>query len=330
MDASYEFSTWRDLLGHAIKNPQERSRLMREIDVKWITLRRWVSGESQPRDENIRRLARAFAPDLSPLFLRLIAAEFPTFVREKFEPNAFVPEIPADLYTQMFQIYTKTPPQLVGQALQKALLEQALEHLDPDRLGLCLTFAMCVPPAPGKKVRSLRQISGIGTAPWGRNLERTTIFLGTESLAGNTMMAAEMIYAESRESNPPCPIQWTTHEQSAVAMPVMRQGKIAGVLLAASTQPHYFTSVYRNLLELYAHLAMLIFLPDEFYTLKEIQLGKLPDYERQLPYFANVEQRVILKQGEAMAFGGYLSTQQAQQDVWREIADELLRLEDAS
>lgn len=330
MEASHEFRTWRELLGHAIKNPQERARLMREIDVKYITLRRWVSGESQPRDENIRRLARSFAPDLSTLFLRLIAVEFPAFVREKFEPDAFAPEVPAELYMQMFQIYTKKPPHLSGQALQEILLERALEHLDPDRLGLCLTFAICVPPVAGRKVRSLRQVSGTGTSPWQRNLERTTIFLGTESLAGNAVMAAEMIYVKSRESNPPCPIQWTTHEQSAVAMPVMRQGKIAGVLLASSTQPHYFTLVHRNLLELYAHLAMLIFLPDEFYTLKEIQLGKLPDYERQKPYFVDFEQRVLLKEGEAMASGGYLSLQQAQQEVWREIADELLRLENAS
>ncbi|MGH2480104.1 MAG: GAF domain-containing protein, partial [Ktedonobacteraceae bacterium] len=231
------------------------------------------------------------------------------------------------LYTQMFRIYTKTPPELVSQALQTVLLERAIEHLDPDRLGMCLTFAMCVPPAPGQKVRSLRQVNGIGTLPWERNLERKTIFLGTESLAGNAVMAAEMIYAESRESNPPCPIQWTVHEHSAVAMPVLHQGKIAGVLLASSTRPYYFTPVYKRLLELYAHLAILIFPPGEFYKLKEVQLGRLPDYELQKPYFSHFEQRIVRKQGEAMATDGYLSMQQVRQDAWCEIADKLLEME---
>ena len=328
MHTSYEFNTWRELLGHTLKNQQERARLVREIDVKPITLQRWVSGESRPRDENIRRLARAFTPDLAVPFLRLIAVEFPAFVREKVESDTFALEIPVELYTQMFRIYTKMPLELVSQALQTVLLERAIEHLDPDRSGLCLTFAMCVPPAPGQKVRSLRQVSGIGTSPWERNLERKTIFLGTESLAGNAVMAAEIIYVESRESNPPCPIQWTAYEHSAVAMPVLRQGKIAGVLLASSTRPYYFTPVYKRLLELYAHLAILIFPPDEFYKLKEVQLGRLPDYELQKPYFSHFEQRVVRRQGEAMATGGYLSIQQAHQDVWREIADKLLGLED--
>ncbi|MEO7020914.1 MAG: GAF domain-containing protein [Ktedonobacteraceae bacterium] len=326
MEKQHEFSTWRDLLGHTTKNPQERARLAREIDVQPITLRRWVSGESQPRDENIRRLARALATDLSALFLRLIEVDFPTFVREKVEPGPFVPEIPAELYAQMFQIYTKTPASIVNQRLQSVLLERAIEHLDPHKLGLCLTFAACVPPVPGQKVRCLRQIDGIGTPPWERDLERKTIFLGIESLAGNAIMHERLIYVESRDAVAPCPIQWTNGENSAVAIPILRQGKIAGVLLASSAQAAYFTSAHRSLLERYAQLAGLLFPPAEFYKLKDIQLAEMPDYEIQKPHFIHFEQRVRYKQGEATASGEYLSIQQVHQSVWGEIAEELLLL----
>ncbi|MGH2506853.1 MAG: hypothetical protein ACRDHZ_05490, partial [Ktedonobacteraceae bacterium] len=233
MEAEYEFNTWRELLGHVTKNPKERARLAHEVDVQPITLRRWVDGESHPRDENLRRLVRVLTPEFAALFQHLIAAEFPAFVREKVEPSSFVPEISTEAYSLLFQIYAKTPSVLASQRLQTALLERAIEHLDPLKLGLCLTFAVCVPPVLGQKVRSLRQISGIGLPPWERDLERKTIFLGAESLAGNAVMTAKLIYVESREAISPCPIQWTMHEQSAVAMPILRQGRIAGVLLAS-------------------------------------------------------------------------------------------------
>lgn len=321
-----EFSTWRELLGYVTKNPKERARLAHEVDVQPITLRRWVLGESQPREENIRRLERALAPEFVALFQRLIAIDFPAFVREKVESGPFIPELPTELYALMFRIYAKTPTVLVSQRLRTVLLDRALEHLDPHKLGLCLTFAVCMPPLPGQKVRSLRQIGGIGMPPWERDLERKTIFLGTESLAGNAVMAAKLIYVESRETVAPCPVQWTAYENSAAAMPILRQGRIAGVFLASSTQPGYFTSAHRGLLELYAQLAVLMFSPREFYDPQEIQLGRMPDYEVQKPYFIEFEQRVQDKQGEAMANDGYLSVQQAHQEVWREIEEELLRV----
>lgn len=330
MEMQHEFGTWRELLDHVIKNSKERARLAREVDVQPITLRRWVSGESHPREENMRRLARALAPEFASLFVRLVAVDFPTFMHEKVESGSFIPEIPADLYRLMFRIYAKTHTVLASQRLQAALLERALEHLDPHKLGLCLTFAICVPPMSGQKVRSLRQISGIGLPPWERDLERKTIFLGSESLAGNAVMAAKLIYAESRGAVLPCPIQWTVHENSAVAMPILRQGRIAGVLLASSTQPHYFTSAHRGLLELYAQLALLIFSPQEFYAPQDIQLGQLPDYEVQKPYVARFEQRVQEKMAAATGRNEYVSIQQARQSVWGEIAEELLLLEGAS
>jgi hypothetical protein len=324
METKREFKTWRELLDYAISNSQERQRIVREVDVKLITLRRWISGESLPREENIYRLARALPPDLMFPFLNLVEVDFPTFVREKVEVGPVLPEVPSELYHQMFKIYAQTPKSLVSQHLRNLLLERAIEHLDPNKVGMCITFVSCVPPLPGQKIRSLRQVSGIGTTPWERDLERKTIFLGTESLAGNAVMTSQLISVESRDAISPFPIQWTEHENSAVAMPILRQSQIAGVLLASSTQPFYFTPTHQSLFELYAQLAALIFPPNEFYKPREIQLEKMPDYEVQKSYFSNFEQRVIRKQGEAMGNGHFISTLQARQTVWQEIAEELL------
>ena len=51
-----EAQTWRKLLGTIISNPKEKQRIAVELGVKAITLTRWVSGESDPRPQNLRLL----------------------------------------------------------------------------------------------------------------------------------------------------------------------------------------------------------------------------------------------------------------------------------
>ncbi|MGH2506814.1 MAG: hypothetical protein ACRDHZ_05295, partial [Ktedonobacteraceae bacterium] len=87
-----------------------------------------------------------------------------------------------------------------------------------------------------------------------------------------------------------------------------------------------FTPAHRSLLELYAQLALLIFHPREFYRFQDIQLGKMPSYEDQQPYFRQFEQRVLRKQEAAQANDTYVPIYRVYQDVWREIAEELLML----
>lgn len=326
MEVKREFTTWQELLGHVNKNPQERQRILREVGVRAITVRRWISGESQPREENIRRLARALPSEIGVLFLQLVEKSFPHFVRGKVEHSPpVISEISSELYAQAFEKYAKTPSALASQHLQDFLLKRAIEHLDPEGKGMCISFVCCMPLSPGQKIRSLRQISGIGTPPWERDIERKTIFLGSESLAGTAVATAQLTWIDSRDSAPRLSAHWTEFENSAAAMPILRQGRIAGVLLVSSACPYYFTSAHKALLELYAQLAVLIFDPDEFYNPADIQLHAMPDYEIQKPYFAHVEQRTVRKQAESMARGTHISIQKARQLVWQEIELELLQ-----
>jgi len=324
MEAKRNFTSWRELLGHLIKNPPEKQRLSREVGVKPITLKRWVSGESQPREENIRQLLRALVPDLSVLFQNLVEAEFPSFTQKNAEHERIVPKIPSDVYAQVMQVYTQTPPALVHDTLYTHIFTQALEHLDPDRSGMSLVLIGCMPPLPGQHVRSLRQLRGMGSPPWERDLERRTIFLGSESVAGSAVMSYRAAGVGSRDAFSFTPANWTEYEQSAIASPILRQASIAGALLASSARPHYFTTMHQGLLDLYAHLSVLLFNQDEFYRPAEIMLRVMPPLEQQIPYFANFEQRVALKFSAAAQRKSVLTRQQAHQLVWQDIEEELL------
>jgi len=326
MEAKREFGTWREMLAFLTKNSQEKQRLAREADVSVITLRRWMIGESHPREDNLRKLVLAVPPEYAEAFRRLLEQEYPALAHEDLESGRVVAEIPSDLYAQVMRVYAKTPAILAADTLYRVLFERALEHLDPDKKGLSLALVCCVPPHPGQKVRSLRQVRGMGTPPWEREMERKTMFLGSESVAGHAVMNYRLAAVDSRDSTSFTSANWTDYEESAIASPILRQARVAGALLASSSRPHYFTQAHQILLELYAPLVGLMFDPHEFYDPMEIMLGVMPEFERQVPLFVNFEQRVSQKMTESAQRNDSIPLQQAHQLVWQDIAEELLQV----
>jgi hypothetical protein len=223
------------------------------------------------------------------------------------------------------QTYAQTPPSLAYNALYELIFAHALEHLDPARRGISLLLVGCVPAVEGQLIRCLRQLRGMGTSPWERDLSRRTLFLGSESVAGSAVMSYRGV-VRSRDFTVMSPAHWTDYEQSSIASPILRQARVAGALLASSVRPHYFERAHQALLDLYAHLAVLLFRPEEFYDPARIVLAAMPAPVQQMPYFENFEQRVFLTIEQARLQGAPLSTLQARQCAWRDIAEELLRL----
>src|SRR5258708_9417375 len=282
MEAEQEFGGWQDMLAKLIKTPQEKRRLAQDSELTIITLERWAEKKSEPREYNLRQLVRAMRLEHAPLFLQLIQQAYPDFRLEGAEDGKIVPEISSELYAQVLQLYAKTPPALARQRLMDVVLRNAIEQLDPNRIGMVIGLVCCVPPRPGQKVRALRQIGGIGNPPWDRDQERNTLFLGFESRAGEAVTQCHAVEVKSREDTSSL-VHWTPNEHSAVACPILRQAKIAGALVASSKQPYYFTPEHTALFVLFARLSVLMFEADEFYDPNEIMLERMPDFNRQQP-----------------------------------------------
>src|SRR6185312_9269203 len=105
METKREFNTWREMLGVLAKNPQVKQRLARGADVSTITLRRWVIGESNPREDNLRQLVIAVPPEFVVQFRHLLEVEYPSIAHEDLERGRIVPEIPSELYAQVMRTY---------------------------------------------------------------------------------------------------------------------------------------------------------------------------------------------------------------------------------
>lgn len=319
--------TWRELLGNVISDPQERQRLANELGVTPTALTRWTRGEISPREQVLRRLLQAL-PDYRSLLLELLIAEFPDFSASREERGAGASdEIPAAFYARTLSAYATTPDAQRFWSISNLLLQQALAQLDPNQVGMAITIVQCMPPTENGKIRSLRVRTGRGTPPWHANLEQQAIFLGAESLAGYTVMHGQSIVLQYRRQHeglyPAHRVDW---EESAAAIPLMRGGNVAGSLLVSCAQPNYLLSARRKLIQSYAQLISLIFEPEEFYAMPDIDLHIIPNYRTQERYLTGFRQRISTLMREAARNKRPLTIIEAEKLAWQHLEVELILL----
>jgi len=320
--------TWRDLLASIIQEPQERQRIANELGVNPVTLTRWVNKEATPRSQNIHRLLKAL-PQHRKALLELLSDEFDGFSAEGQEEltGDSLQEIPREFYVRVLRTRATIPKELRFSSLCDLILQQALKQLDPLRLGMAIIIARCMPPSHEGKIRSLRESLGRGTVPWGSNLEQQAILLGAESLAGHAVTSGRLVVNQNlTDGQGLSPGYRGVWEESAAAAPIMLEGKVAGSLLVSSTQPNYFLPLQQTLIQDYADLIALAFGSEEFYETLQIELGLVPLQEVQQAYLSVFRQRLIETMIQAARQQQALTVIQAEQLVWQQFEEELLRL----
>ena len=317
-------SSWRELLGRIIADPQEKQRIINELGINPITLIRWVKGEVVPRDENLRRLL-AVLPAQREALAQLLVEAFPALVVSSGQDT---PEdatrIPAEFYSRILSSYVATPPERRFWSVSDLTIQLALGQLDPNYLGMAFVIAQCMPPAGAThRVRSLRQNAGRGTSPWNTYLEQEPLLLGMESLAGYAVSVGHLVVQQSRAEQTYVPARWVEWEESAAACPIFLGGRIAGCVVVSSTQPGYFLPFRQRLIEKYTELLTLAFTYEEFYAIESIELKLMPSPEVQKAYFVHYRQRVSDLMQEASRRQSPITIAQAERIAWEELETEL-------
>ena len=316
---------WREFLGSIITNPVEHDRIATEIGIHSVTLSRWVSGESSPRPHNMRQLLRALPKSQRSQLQSLL--ERVSLDISDFEIDISEQEIPYKFIMEVLDARASIPDLLRFWSITRLILQQALRHLDPERVGLAITVVRCMPPRDGK-IRSLRESVGLGTPPWGGDLEEKALLLGAESLAGHVTISCRLEHIGDLQANKTfLPAYQVEHEVSAVACPIMHACRVAGCLLLSSTQTDYFAPEARlSLVRGYTNLVSLAFNPDEFYNPETIALHIMPPPAIQQNYFAGFRQRVLKRMQESARTEHRLASTEAEQLEWQQIEESLLYL----
>ena len=236
-------------------------------------------------------------------------------------------KIPSEFYIRVLRTRATIPQVLRFTSLCDLILQQALEQLDPNRIGMAVTVVRCMPPSTDKKIRSLRESVGRGTPPWDSNLDQQAILLGAESLAGNAVSLGRLVVnqdlSEEHSLSPGYHGQW---EESAAAAPIMLEGKVSGCLLVSSSQTNYFPQSRQSLIESYADLIALAFETVEFYDPRQIELGLVPFQDVQKLYLSGFRQRLSETMIQATKNKQPLTIFEAEQIVWQQFEAELLGL----
>jgi len=323
-----EATTWRELLGSIIQDPQERRRLANELGVNPVTLTRWVNSESSPRSQSIQRLLNALPEHRKALHDHLLD-EFGGLITEPDDTltEDSLSKIPSEFYIRVLRTRATIPQVLRFSSLCDLILQQALEQLDPNRKGIAATVVRCMPPAADKIIHSLRESVGRGTPPWESNLDQQAILLGAESLAGNAVSFGRIVVNQNlSEEHSLSPGYHGQGEESAAAAPILLEGKVAGCLLVSSSETDYFDQSRQILIESYADLIALAFESAEFYDTRHIELGLVPFQDVQKLYLASFRQRLSETMILAAKNKQPLTIYQAEQIVWQQFEAEMLGL----
>ncbi len=323
-----ELPAWRQLLGQIIADPVERQRIASELGVGPVTLSRWASNISNPRQQNIQNLLRMLPQHRSALFASM-CEEFPDIAKSADERDIEDPTrvIPSEFYARVLSAYVDTPHIQRFWSIANNILLQALGQLDPHELGLAITIAQCQSPAVGQPVRSLRERMGLATPPWQSNLEQKAIFLGAESMAGYALTSCRALVVQSREERGNVyPAHWVEWEESAAAIPIMLAHTVAGCLLVSSRQPGFFLPFRLHLMQNYAELLALAFDVEDFYDPEQIDLCVMPHYARQEQYMTHIQQRISTIMIQAVNNGRPIDLVEAQQVVFRELEESFIQL----
>lgn len=316
---------WQAVLQKIIQPTRERQRLASALGVNTITLTRWARADSRPQRSYLALLVKVVQPQQRAELLNALLAAYPDMQDKLLEETA--ESIPSSFFRHVLQERAAINEILRRHHLGTMILNEVLHLLDPNLLGMAVTAALCMPPVNGK-ILSLREQGGRGTAPWTADLEHKSIFLGLNSLAGHVVQSgrADSIFDVREEHYIPA-FAYPEHlEVSAAAAPIWLEGKIAGCLLAASTQRGHFTQNRIDLLSNFANLYTLALSSGDFYEHRLVQLRYIPQPPHQDAYLSSFRQRVTRLIAEAGRLGKALSSAEAELRAWQEIEEQLIRI----
>lgn len=297
----------------------EITYLARELGVAENTIYRWLNGNSVPRATHLKKLLAIFPQHYNNLAYA-IEQTFPG-TAEALSPG--VREVHKGIYRRVLELASTIDDDEARRwHITQAVFECALLHLDSERAGLAITFARLLPARDGY-IHTLYEAEMRGTYPWPFSFE-SKAYLGSTTLAGACAMLQRTQSWDDLIAVDRLQYIIDEFERSACAHPVMRTGRIAGVLIISSSQMSYFSNpVLREAVIEYAQLLGLGLNESDFYAPSLIQLRPMPDLKWQRAKIGEVFKSRLV----ACARKYHLSRLEAEQFVRAEMAEEFEEME---
>ena len=316
---------WREILITVANTTAERKRIAAVLDISPVTIGRWTKTNEnmkQPRIEKLRLLPDAL-PQYREELTTSLKEEYPHIFAEPQATNANL-EIPSEFYSHFISAFTTGLPLQRTETAFREILQQLLLQLDLAGHEISVFIAQFVPPPPGRKVRSLRTVTGRGNTPMAATFEHQTLYFGTESQVGVAATMTHQVIIQNQDMKQRMfPLQESSG--STAALPIVQYNCIAGCLCISCEQEEFFTPERLNLIQRYVNLLSVCINQEDFYNLEEIELRVMPTMVVQRPILKTIQQRIKHHMLQAMRENSSLTTRQAERKVFQEVEGELLQ-----
>ena len=323
-EPSLTSQAWRGVLQRIIAVSAERHRLATAMSITPMTLSRWANDNSTPAKTQLIRLLQMVRSEHRTDLIEALELDY-TDIHQWLHEE--IPEqIPTDFFSQVLSIRATVNDSMCFWQISELVIKQALAQLDTNRLGMSITLVQCMPPYHNGKIRSLRERVGKATSPWPADLEHLSVFLGIESLAGYVVQSHRPASIDDLSKDHLLPAYQTEFEVSAAAHPILLEGRIAGCLLASSTEAGYFSPQHMSLLGAFSDIISLAFNKEEFYPTELVELHIMPHAQEQRPYLGSFRQKVTQTIIKAAQNHQHIDTFEAERLVWQEMEELLLSL----
>lgn len=301
------------LLSFLIKNDRsEIVRIAREVGVSDNTVYRWLNGSAEPRHSHLMRLLEVLSPSYQSL------SQVP---REGRGAHTQVGrwDVQKEIYRRVMELAAITVDEASRRwHIIETLFEYALLHLDPDRRGMALTYARLMPPRADGHIHSLYEAEMHGQAPWPFALD-IKAYLGSTTLAGAAAMHQRVRVWSKLDTEARTPVGLDENERSSCAAPVMRGGRLAGVLIVSSALEDFVRNpAIPRAVGDYAHLLAVGLSDSDFYAASLLKLAPMPE----LPWQRERIARLYLNRVTEYARKQCLSFAEAEQKVLQDLEEE--------
>jgi hypothetical protein len=251
-----------------------------------------MNGSTEPRANHLKRLPEVLSEHRSNITYA-INQTFPGILNA--HPTHFR-EVQKDIYRRVLELIAiNNDDETCFWQIAQAVFEYALLHLDSEHRGLCITFAKLMPLQQDGFVHSLREFAIRGSHPWLYTNE-TKGFLGGTTLAGNAASMQRPLIWSATEKKLRLPVEIDEFEYSSYAAPLVRGNRVAGTLIASSTQSTFFQDPGRceAVIE-YTQLLTIGLHPDEFQPISKLNLRPMPSLKVQREYMSQTYVNDVLR-----------------------------------